>query len=118
MKVFLTALFISCFFVAEAADPHYSAKIKRTHSHLDCIYFDIEIWSDNGTPADPNDDYVVGTGTISKCGDYVNNPPSSPTTSTSYFIEPSTSCLIFEVTILNNEGNPYAEGAIADDNSC
>lgn len=116
MKTFLSFILTVCFFTAVAADPNYWATIKRQHRHLDCIYFDVEIWSDNGTPSDPNDDYVVGTGTVSKCDTHVNNgTPSNLNTALSTYLDPSTNCLMFEVSILDSEGNPYAEGLIGDD---
>lgn len=113
MKLFATLILACSFFCSFAADPYYSAKIVKTHYHLDCVYFDVQVWSDNGTPGDPSDDFVVGEGTIKKCDPYVNGIITPSTVITTYQ-DTQTGCIIFEVTVLDDEGDPFAEGAMAE----
>lgn len=111
MKTFFSAILISAFSLGlQAADPNYWSTISAHHTHLGCHYWTVQVWCDGGTPSDPNDDFIAASNVISDCDEHSMNDNGSEITSV--YEDQYSDCLIFKISVKDNEGNHITYGAI------
>tara|TARA_B100000378_G_C17745339_1_gene307551 strand:- start:18 stop:377 length:360 start_codon:yes stop_codon:yes gene_type:complete len=108
-----TALLILLFLSGATFAKEYSI-IANEHTYEGCNYYDVEIWSDNGTPDDRSDDIKMGSGTINDCDRGVADPGGDPNGDLTPIIREKVqledNCFNYLICLLDQKGETVACG--------